>query len=392
VPKWSAADIPDLTGSLAVVTGANSGLGLVTATELARHGADVVLACRDKRRANEALEAIQREIAGAKVEVVHLDLADLMSVRDFAETFNRRQGHLDLLVNNAGVMTPPKRLITPDGFEMQIGTNHLGHFALTGLLLPSLLRRPNSFDLIITSPPYDGQSKYGKGERYEREWYRDSFLKVTVELFRTLKPHGSFVLNYRSKRHGDERGTLQYELVFWLREQGFLFAEDFVWGKPSPPPGRFTRYLKDAVEYCFQFTKSPNWQFFPEHCLTPARWDARDRQRRTKLAHNYVRVNEPSGQGRKRVQAGPDFVRPSTLLHFEPEFAPNPTGHPARFPIQLPTFFIKLLTEPGQLVFDPYAGTCTTAVAAESLGRRWLVTELDRQYVSVLAERMRAGR
>jgi site-specific DNA-methyltransferase (adenine-specific)/site-specific DNA-methyltransferase (cytosine-N4-specific) len=146
------------------------------------------------------------------------------------------------------------------------------------------------------------------------------------------------------------------------------------------------------VEYCFQFAKTPQWQFFPENCLTPARWDIRDRERRKKLAHNYLRVNEPSGQGRKRVQAGPDFVRPSTLLHFEPEFGPNPTEHPARFPLQLPTFFIRLMTQPGQLVFDPFAGTGTTAVAAESTDRQWLVTELDGSYLSVLPERIRAGR
>ncbi len=249
-----------------------------------------------------------------------------------------------------------------------------------------------SIDLAVTSPPYDRQPKYRNGERYDNDWYHGFFLKVTGEIRRVLTPRGSFVLNYRSKRHGDERGTLQYELVMLLREQGFLFAEDFVWGKPSPPPGRFNRYLKDAVEYCFQFAKTPDWQFYPEQCLSPARWDRRDVERRKRLAHNYERVNEPSGQGRKRVQAGPDMVRPSTLLTFEPEFLPNPTGHPARFPVELPQFFINLLTQPGQLVLDPFAGTCTTAVAVEGLGRRWLVTELDENYTTVLPDRLARGR
>lgn len=259
--------------------------------------------------------------------------------------------------------------------------------------LATLRRVPDdTFDLVITSPPYDGQPKYGNGEKYEREWYADFFRLVTAEVLRTLKPNGSFVLNYRSKRHGDERGTLQYELVFWLRDQGFLFAEDFIWGKPSPPPGRFNRFLKDAVEYVFQFTKTPAWQFYPENVLSPARWDAKDRERRKKLPQNYERVNEPSGQGRKRVQAGPDFVRPSTLLHFEPEFGPNPTEHPARFPLLLPQFFVKLMTQPGDLVFDPFAGTGTTGVAAENLLRHWLMTELDESYVAVLPDRIRAGR
>lgn len=187
-------------------------------------------------------------------------------------------------------------------------------------------------------------------------------------------------------------GRLQFELVFWLREQGFLFADDFVWGKPSPPPGRFHRFLKDAVEYAFHFAKTPQWQFYPEQVLAPARWDAKDRERRKKLAHNYQRVDEPSGHGRKRVQAGPDMVRPSTLLHFEPEFSPNPTHHPARFPIELPSFFIRLMTQPGQVVFDPFAGTCTTALAAEQLGRRWLMTELDENYAAVLPQRLQKGR
>lgn len=250
----------------------------------------------------------------------------------------------------------------------------------------------SSLDLVITSPPYDGQPKYGNGERYLREWYEATFLSVTKEVLRALKPHGSFVLNYRSRRHGDERGVLQYEIVFWLRQQGFLFCEDFVWGKPSPPPGRFNRFLKDAVEYCFHFAKTSKWQFFPKQCLTPARWDAKDRERRKRLAHNYERVNAPSGQGRKRVQAGPDLVRPSTLLLCEPDFSPNPTRHPARFPVQIPLFFIKLLTQPGQVVLDPFAGTCTTAVAAEQLGRQWLMIEQDPKYVAALPARLQQRR
>ena len=271
-------------------------------------------------------------------------------------------------------------------------TTELGQLFVEDCL--AVLRRTpsQSVDLVITSPPYDGQPKYGNGEKYERDWYRGFFLLVTAEIFRVLKPTGSFVLNYRSKRRGGERGLLQYELIFWLRDQGFLFCEDFVWGKPSPPPGRFNRFLKDAVEYCFQFSKTADWQFFPENCLSPARWDAKDRERRKKLAHNYERANAPSGQGRKRVQAGPDMVRPSTLLHLEPDFSPNPVKHPARFPVSLPTFFIKLLTNPGQMVVDPFGGTGTTALAAELLQRRWLVSEIDPAYAAIIPSRFAAGR
>ncbi len=302
-----------------------------------------------------------------------------------------RPGHrLPLIAapsNSAAVVAVPQALASPGDFTTDLGV------LVVGDCLDVLRRIPdNSVDLVITSPPYDGQPKYGDGERYERDWYKGFFMTVTQELLRILHPHGSFVLNYRSKRHDDERGTLQYELVFWIRDQGFLFCEDFVWGKPSPPPGRFNRFLKDGVEYCFQFAKTPQWQFFPENCLSPARWDAKDRARRRKLTHNYERVNEPSGHGRKRVQAGPDLVRPSTLLSLEPEFGPNPTLHPARFPVELPSFFINLLTQPGDFVLDPFGGTGTTGLAAEKLGRRWLVTEISEQYASILPDRIRAAR
>lgn len=130
---WTADQIPDQTGRRAVVTGANSGLGLITARELARHGAEVVLACRDTAKGEAAAAAIRAAAPGAAVSVDALDLADLASVRDFAERFATAHDRLDLLIDNAGVMAPPRRL-TADSFELQLGTNHLGHFALTGLL------------------------------------------------------------------------------------------------------------------------------------------------------------------------------------------------------------------------------------------------------------------
>ena len=205
-------------------------------------------------------------------------------------------------------------------------------------------------------------------------------------------PAAKFILNYRSKRHGDERGLLQYELVFWLRNQGFLFAEDFVWGKPSPPPGRFNRFLKDAVEYAFQFTKTPKWQFFPEQCLTPARWDAKDRARRRKLPHNFDRVNAPSGQGRKRVQAGPDMVRPSNLLVMEPDFLPNPTRHPARFPVGLPIFFINLLPKRDSLSSTVCGHGYNGGGCREVEASLALCVDSNATYASALPARLLAGR
>ena len=125
--KWTPQDLPSQAGRTFVVTGANSGIGLAAARELARAGARVVLAVRDEQRGRTAAASIE-----GVTDVRRLDLADLDSVRAFAEAW---EGNLDVLVNNAGVMAVPERR-TADGFEMQIGTNHLGHFALTNLLLP----------------------------------------------------------------------------------------------------------------------------------------------------------------------------------------------------------------------------------------------------------------
>ncbi len=147
---WTAADIPDLSGRRAVVTGANSGLGLYTALELARRGAEVVLACRDAARGGEAVRRITAAVGGGagRASLAELDLADQASVRSFAA--RQVKEPLDLLVNNAGVMAIP-RASTADGFEMQFGVNHLGHFALTGLLLPALLERPGARVVTVTS-------------------------------------------------------------------------------------------------------------------------------------------------------------------------------------------------------------------------------------------------
>ncbi|GAB2866282.1 oxidoreductase [Actinocorallia aurea] len=145
---WTAADIPDLGGRRAIVTGANSGIGLKTALELARHGAYTVLACRSKERGEAAVAAIGAAVPGARVSLAIVDLADLSSVRTFAGEQAREP--LDLLVNNGGVMAIP-RALTVDGFERQFGTNHLGHFALTGLLLPALLRREGARVVTVTS-------------------------------------------------------------------------------------------------------------------------------------------------------------------------------------------------------------------------------------------------
>jgi NAD(P)-dependent dehydrogenase (short-subunit alcohol dehydrogenase family) len=136
--KWKAADIPSLAGKRVIITGGNSGIGYHAALKLARKGAQVVLACRDRQRGEDALARLHADSPGTHTELAILDLASLSSVRDFAKRELAQQRPLHILINNAGVMAPPKRLQTADGFELQFGTNVLGHFALTALLMPAL--------------------------------------------------------------------------------------------------------------------------------------------------------------------------------------------------------------------------------------------------------------
>jgi NAD(P)-dependent dehydrogenase (short-subunit alcohol dehydrogenase family) len=170
---WTAAEIPSLSGRVTVVTGANSGLGLVTARELARAGAHVVIACRDLGKGSTARATILADVPAASLEVRRLDLADLASVRSFASELSGAVDRVDLLINNAGVMAPPRRE-TADGFESQFGTNHLGHFALTGLLLERLLASPAPRVVTLSS----GAHRMGwmKWDDLQRERHYNSWL------------------------------------------------------------------------------------------------------------------------------------------------------------------------------------------------------------------------
>src|SRR4029078_8242086 len=149
--KWTTADIPDQTGRTAIITGANTGLGYETAAALAAKGAHVVLAVRNLEKGKDAVRRIEEATPGADVEVQRLDLGSLDSVREAAEELRSKHQRIDLLINNAGVMYPSPRQTTADGFELQFGTNHLGHFALTGLLLDRLLPVPGSRVVTVSS-------------------------------------------------------------------------------------------------------------------------------------------------------------------------------------------------------------------------------------------------
>jgi NAD(P)-dependent dehydrogenase (short-subunit alcohol dehydrogenase family) len=196
---WTAQNIPDLTGKVIIVTGASSGIGLEAAREFARKGATTILACRNMNKAQVALASIKSEIPGAKAEVMHLNLASLKSVHDFAEAFKARYDRLDVLLNNAGIMMVPYRQ-TEDGFESQVGVNHLGHFALTGLLIDLLEKTPGSRVVNISSGGhrmgsmdfdnllFDGGKGYSRFGAYGRS--KLSNLLFTYELERRLEANG----------------------------------------------------------------------------------------------------------------------------------------------------------------------------------------------------------
>jgi len=171
---WTTTNIPDLAGKIAIVTGANVGVGYEAAREFARKGAQTILACRNIQKAQAAIEKIRKEIPAAPVEAMLLDLASLASVHKFTDTFKTKYDRLDILVNNAGIMwLPPGK--TADGFERHFGTNHLGHFALTGLLIDLLQKTPGARVVTVSSVGHRSGSMdfedlmFEKTEVYERQ-------------------------------------------------------------------------------------------------------------------------------------------------------------------------------------------------------------------------------
>ena len=171
--KWDSRDIADQKGRVAVVTGASSGIGYETARVLAEKNAAVVIAVRNLKKGNDAAEKIKSGHRSAEIKVMELDLADLSSVRRFAEKFTCDYSRLDLLINNAGVMMPPYSR-TSDGFELQFGTNHLGHFALTGLLLELIAKTPGSRIVNVSS----GAHKFGDLDFEDLNWKTRPYRKA----------------------------------------------------------------------------------------------------------------------------------------------------------------------------------------------------------------------
>jgi NAD(P)-dependent dehydrogenase (short-subunit alcohol dehydrogenase family) len=198
---WDVENIPEQAGRVVVVTGANSGLGLVIARELARRGALVVLACRNMEKGRAAHAEVAAVASGPEPELEELDLASLESVRDFAGRFEAKHDGLDLLINNAGVMASPRRL-TEDGFELHLGTNHLGHFVLTRLLLPLMEGREDARVVTVSSNAHktvrriafdnlNGDRRYFRWNAYGQSKLAN--LLFALELDRRLRARGSTV-------------------------------------------------------------------------------------------------------------------------------------------------------------------------------------------------------
>ncbi len=227
--KWSASDIGDQSGRVAIVTGANRGIGLPTAGELSRHGARVVMACRSVERARAAASRIDSGVRAGSVVVMELDLADLASVRGFAEQFRQRFDRLDLLINNAGVMLPPLSR-TADGFEVQFGTNHLGHFALTARLLDLLERTAGSRVVTVASTGHrfaaiDFDDLHWRARRYQpiRAYFESKLanLLFTFELQRRFDQAGVQALALAAHPGWTGTDLLRFSRVLqWL--SGFL--------------------------------------------------------------------------------------------------------------------------------------------------------------------------
>lgn len=233
--KWTHDRIPDQTGRVAVVTGANTGIGFETAAALAAKNAAVVLACRDRQKADDAIRRIRARTPSARLELIELDLASLASVNRFADAFRADHDRLDLLINNAGVMIPPFGR-TEDGFELQFGCNHLGHFALTGRLVDLLGATPGArvvnvaslahrygaldFDNLNAEKGYDKMKAYGQSKLAN--------LLFTFELQRRLERAGSGLM--ATAAHPGWTGTdLQRHSAFIMLANRF-FAQ-------TPPLG-----------------------------------------------------------------------------------------------------------------------------------------------------------
>jgi DNA modification methylase len=243
----------------------------------------------------------------------------------------------------------------------------------------------NCVDLIFTSPPYaDNRKKTYIGIPTER--YVEWFLPLSAELKRILKPEGSFVLNIKERAVHGERQTYVLELILAMKKQGWLWTEEYIWHKKNCYPGKWPNRFRDAWERCLHFTRQKQFKMYQEAVMVP-RGDWAEK-RLSKLS-DTDRIRDVSRVGSgfgKNVShwLGRHYVYPTNVLHLATECANR--GHSASFPVSLPTWFIKLFTEEGDLILDPFIGSGTTAVACMKLERHYIGIEAMKEYSDLAAK------
>ena len=257
----------------------------------------------------------------------------------------------------------------------------------------TVLRKfPNqSIDLIITSPPYgDNRKRTYEGPKFDD--YVEWFLPIAAQLKRVLKQDGSFVLNIKERADKGERQTYVLELILALKEQGWRWVEEYIWHKKNCFPGKWPNRFRDAWERCLHFTLSNEFKIFQDEVMVPiGDWATSRLENLSQEDHERHEPSTQSGFGRRVSNwIGRDTVYPTNVLYLATECSNR--GHSATFPQELPTWFIKLFTRPGDVVLDPFLGSGTSAVAAIGLGRHYVGIELNRQYYQVALQAISEAR
>jgi site-specific DNA-methyltransferase (adenine-specific) len=233
-------------------------------------------------------------------------------------------------------------------------------------------------DLIVTSPPYADKRKSTYGGIHPDQ-YVEWFLGRSSEFQRVLKPTGTFILNIKEGTHNGERLTYVLELILAMRQQGWLWTEEYMWHKKNSFPGKWPNRFRDSWERVIQFNKQKKFAMYQESVMVPTGDWAKSRLK--KLSETDKKRDESkvgSGFGKKIENwVGRDMAYPTNVLHMATECSNK--DHSAAFPIELPSWFINLFTQPGDLVLDPFAGSGTTLQAANHLGRRFIGMELSKE-------------
>jgi site-specific DNA-methyltransferase (adenine-specific) len=241
----------------------------------------------------------------------------------------------------------------------------------------------NSIDLIFTSPPYaDSRANTYGGVRPEH--YVEWFLPISHELLRVLKPTGTFVLNIKEKVVNGERHTYVLELILEMRKQGWLWTEEFVWHKKNCYPGKWPNRFRDAWERLLQFNKNKKFNMYQDEVMVPV-GDWANNRLRNLSATDKIRDNAKNGSGfGKNVSKwlGRDRVYPTNVLHLATECSNK--NHSAAFPKNLPEWFIKLFTQPGDVVLDPFMGSGTTIEVANAMKRQFIGIEILPEYYEMV--------